>query len=368
MSYDKKPLDLISEIAVKNGKKAGTVTTVPLSHATPAGFAAHETERGDLSKIFLQMTSKTSHLSVVMGCGHPFYELGKPIKIKDDENDKSKKKRFSCVGGEENWEKMKSGTHNGFNVIDSKDQFEKLAAGEGTIPDKVIGVARTTSSVPPVDGNLDDIETTLKLRDKSYKNVGWDELPSLSTMSLAALNVLTKNNNNGFILMIEGGAIDHANHGRNISKSVLEHVGFSKAIDVVIDWVEKNSSWEETLVIITSDHETGQIWGPETYSDDNKNGVYDEGDTFNEFCQIKNNGRGNVPSVQYCSGGHTNALVPLYAKGVGSDLFLKRVKGTDQKAAKFWNFSGQYVDNTDIFKVIKTVIAKGRDLKFLEIR
>ncbi|MDR3199336.1 MAG: alkaline phosphatase [Planctomycetaceae bacterium] len=356
MTYDKKPIELISEIAVKHGKKAGTVTTVPMSHATPAGFSAHEAERGDLKTIFLQMVSNTSPLSVVMGCGHPFYDRGKPIKIKDNEDEKEKTKRFNCVGGEKNWEIMKSGTLNGFRVIETKQQFEELAAGKGIIPDKVIGVVRCLNDLPPVDGYLDDVEQTRKLLNKSYKNTGWEELPGLSTMSLAALNVLTQNNPNGFILMIEGGAIDHANHGRDIEESVLEHTGFSKTVDTVIDWVEKNSSWQETLVIVTSDHETGQIWGQETFNDENNNGVYDEGDSFNEFRQVQNNGRGKIPGVQYSSGGHTNALVPLYAKGVGADLFLKRVKGTDPKAAQFWNFSGQYVDNTDIFHVIKTVI------------
>jgi alkaline phosphatase len=356
MTYDKKTVELISEIAVKRGKKAGTVTTVPLSHATPAGFAAHESERGDLGTIFLQMVSKNTHLSVVMGCGHPLYEQGKPIKIKDNEDEKAKKKRFNCVGGEENWEIMKSGTLNGFNVIETKKQFEEIAAGQGIIPDKVIGVVRSLGSVPPADGHLDDVAKTRETLEKNYKNVDWDEIPTLSTMSLAALKVLTQNNSNGFILMIEGGAIDHANHGRNITKSVLEHTGFSKTVDTVIDWVEKNSSWDETLVIVTADHETGQIWGPETYNDDNNNGVYDEGDSFNEFCPVQNNGRGNVPDVQYGSSGHTNALVPLYAKGIGANLFLKRIKGTDQNAAQFWNFSGKYVDDTDIFHVIKTVI------------
>jgi alkaline phosphatase len=356
MTVDKKPIELISEIAVKRGKKAGTVTTVPMSHATPAGFAAHESERGNLGTIFLQMVSKTSPLSVVMGSGHPFYERGKPIKIKADEDEKARTKRFNCVGGEKTWETMKSGTLNDFSVIETKSQFEELALGKGSIPDKVIGVVRCLGDIPPVDGDLKDVTKTREHLVKNYKETDWDELPSLSTMSLAALTVLTKNNPNGFILMIEGGAIDHANHGRKIGESVLEHTGFSKAVDVVIDWVEKNSSWNETLMIITADHETGQIWGPETYNDDNNNGVYDEGDSFNDFRTVRNNGRGELPGVQYGSSGHTNALVPLYAKGIGADLFLKRIKGTDQKAAQFWNFSGQYVDDTDIFHVVKKVI------------
>jgi alkaline phosphatase len=369
MSFDDKPVELISEAAVKQGKKAGTVTTVPMSHATPAGFSAHLSQRGDLGAIFLQMTAETSPLSVVIGCGHPLYEMGNRKKIeedqKEDKKEKAKEKQFSYVGGEQTWETMKSGTFNGFTVIDTKTQFEKLASraaekpAEKNIPDKLIGVVRSWSSLPPADGSLDGLPKTKQLLDKCYKDVNWDELPSLSTMSLAALNVLTKNNKNGFVLMIEGGAIDWANHAQKIDKSVLEHTGFSKAVDTVIDWVEENSSWNETLVIITADHETGQIWGPETYNDDNKNNVYDAGDSFNGFRPLENNGRGEVPGVQYGSGDHTNSLVPLFAKGPGAELFIERAKGTDEKAAKFWNFSGKYIDNTDIFHVIKSVISNG---------
>jgi len=94
-----------------------------------------------------------------------------------------------------------------------------------------------------------------------------------------------------------------------------------------------------------------------TYNDENKNNVFDKDDVFNEHKPIENDGRGKVPKVQYSTNVHTNALVPLYAKGPGAELFLKRIKGTDAEAAAYWNFSGQYVDDTDIFHVTKTVLA-----------
>ena len=200
-------------------------------------------------------------------------------------------------------------------------------------------------------------EATQELLDSDYKKTDWNELPTLSTLSLAALNVLNHENDKGFVMMIEGGAIDYANHGQNPSKSVLEHTGFSKAIDSVIQWIEKNSSWDETLLIITADHETGQIWGPQSYNDDNSNDVFDEGDQFNDFNQVVNNGRGKVPGVQYGSKGHTNALVPIWAKGPGASRFNELTRGTDEKAAKMWNFSGKFVDNTDIFNVMKASLS-----------
>jgi len=63
-----------------------------------------------------------------------------------------------------------------------------------------------------------------------------------------------------------------------------------------------------------------------------------------------------MTKVQYAGKGHSNALVPLYVKGPGAELFLQRIKGADPKAATFWKFSGQYVDNTDVFHVVKTVL------------
>ena len=350
------PVELVSEIAFKTGRKVGSVTTVPIGHATPAGFCTHSVSRGDMDEIFLQMSDANSPLTVVMGTGHPLYASGRKRSENANETEAARKSRFQAVGGEATWEKMESGTLNGFTVIDTKEQFAALASGT-VLPEKVIGIVRSQGSVPPIDGILDDVEATQKMFESAYPRTEVNELPDLTTMSLGAINLLTRDNDRGFILMIEGGAIDGGNHGRNINQCILEHTGFTKAIDAVIQWVETKSSWDETLVIITADHETGQLWGPDTYQDVNGNGVYDKGDIFNSFTPLVNAGRGNAPKVQYGSGGHTNALVPLFAKGPGSNLFLNHVRGTDVKAAEYWKFSGKYVDDTDIFRVIQTVLA-----------
>ncbi|MCL2305856.1 MAG: alkaline phosphatase, partial [Planctomycetaceae bacterium] len=319
------PVELVSEIAYKTGRKVGSVTTVPIGHATPAGFCAHVVLRGDMDEIFLQMSDTNSLLTVVMGAGHPFYVNGRERNEDANETEATRKSRFLAVGGKATWEKMEGGTRNGFTVIDTKKQFEALASGTA-LPEKVIGIARSWGNVPPIDAFLNDIPATQKLFESTYPKTEVDELPDLTTMSLGAINLLTQNNDRGFILMIEGGAIDWANHGRYIKQSVLEHTGFSKAIDAVIQWVETKSSWDETLVIVTADHETGQLWGPGTYRDENGNGVWDHSeDVFNGFQPIENLGRGNVPNVQYGTGGHTTGLVPLYAKGPGAELFLKHI-------------------------------------------
>ena len=72
----------------------------------------------------------------------------------------------------------------------------------------------------------------------------------------------------------------------------------------------------------------------------------------------KNRGKGVLPAAKHFSSGHTNVLVPLYARGPGSEMFGGLVDGKDEKAAEAWGFSGEYVDNTEVFVVMKAAIAE----------
>ncbi|MBR5626491.1 MAG: hypothetical protein IKW74_02575, partial [Thermoguttaceae bacterium] len=109
-----------------------------------------------------------------------------------------------------------------------------------------------------------------------------------------------------------------------------------------------------TLVIVTADHNTGRMFGPGTYDDVNGDGKFKEkdGDSFNDFMPIKNAGQSVVPEVQYSTNGHSNMLVPIWIKGVGADDVDSLIRGHDDKAAQFYNFSGDYIDNTDVFTLM----------------
>jgi alkaline phosphatase len=123
---------------------------------------------------------------------------------------------------------------------------------------------------------------------------------------------------------------------------IEEQIDFNNAVEAVVEWIRANSSWEETLLIITADHEAGQLWGP-------KAGPRSK----TPFNLPQNNGASTLPGARYFSGEHTNALVPLYVIGPGAELFQSLVDGKDTMAAAAWGFSGRYVDNTDVFKVMK---------------
>jgi alkaline phosphatase len=158
-----------------------------------------------------------------------------------------------------------------------------------------------------------------------------ETVPSLAVMTRGALNVLD-NDPDGFFLLIEGGAIDWAASNNQSGRMIEEETDFNQAAAAVSDWVNANSSWSETLVIVTSDHETGYLTGTP--------GVYDE---------VINNGQGIMPTMAWNSDSHTNQLVPIFAKGPGVDLFEKYAVGSDP-------VRGAYLDNTDIPKVIRELL------------
>jgi len=178
-------------------------------------------------------------------------------------------------------------------------------------------------------------------RDEPFATPFNDHVPTLATMALGAINVLD-NNPRGFYLMIEGGAVDWANHANQLHRMIEEQSDFLAAVEAVVNWIEKNSSWDETLLILTADHECGLLWGP------NSNET--------PFDPIRDQGPGKMPAARYNATGHTNSLVPLYARGVGADLFRKLIRGKDSRAAEVWGISGEFVDNTDIFRVTRAVL------------
>jgi alkaline phosphatase len=73
--------------------------------------------------------------------------------------------------------------------------------------------------------------------------------PSLVEMTAKALEVLKKNEN-GFVLLVEGGRIDHGHHETRSRISLEETLEFEKAVELV----KKETSEEDTLIVVTADH------------------------------------------------------------------------------------------------------------------
>jgi hypothetical protein len=113
---------------------------------------------------------------------------------------------------------------------------------------------------------------------------------------------------------------------------IEEEIDFSNAVQAVVDWVELNSNWNETLVIVTGDHETGYLTGPDSGPGP-------------DWKPLVNNGAGKLPGMKWNSGNHTNSLLPLFAKGAGSNVFTKYADNVDP-------VRGAYIDNIEIAQVV----------------
>ena len=333
LGLDGKRLTGIADVAKYFQKSVGVVTTVPFAHATPAGFVAHAESRELYSQIAMEMILD-SRIDVIMGCGHPYYD--------NNGRKQTRAVTFKYVGDSTIWAQLQDpervqftvngkiktlqdidfdGEPDAWTLISTPDQFRKLT-GEN-IPKRVLGI-------PLVHETLQEYRTWDSLKARPWICPMVNNVPTLKDMSTGALNVLASNPN-GFFVMIEGGAIDWANHDKRPERLIEEQTDFNKAIDAVIDWVNQNSSWNETLLIITSDHECGKLWGP--------------GSGGKKFIPVINHGKGMMPGMHHYSNMHTNSLVPIFAKGVGSELFTLFADETDP-------VRGNFINNTEIAQLV----------------
>ena len=324
-----KPLKTFFQSAEEKGKSTGIVTSVLFSHATGACFAAHNSDRGNYEEIAQEMIH-VSAVDVILGCGHPFFSTN---------GRKLRSSRFQYIGGEETWQSLLNGTAGGDADGDGQDDFWTLvqtraefqALAEGPTPKRIFGLPssyKTLQQERSGNGQAAPFEIPLL-----------DTVPSLVEMTQAALNVLDEDPD-GFYLMVEGGAVDWAAHDHQIGRLIEEQIDFNQSIEAVIAWVEEHSSWDETLVIVTADHETGYLTGPGSGpAEPDNGGLFPVGNRWEP------QGQGKQPDVEWHLGGHTNSLVPFFAKGAGSQAYSEAADEVDPER-------GRYLDNSEIALVL----------------
>lgn len=207
----------------KAGKMVGCVTTVPITHATPAGFCVNSKSRNSQEDIAGQYLDL--QFDVMMGGGNQYFAADKR---------KDKTDMYAAFAAK------------GYQV--AKTRNEMLLASN----DKpVLGVFGEDAVPYYIDRNNSDLKNTV---------------PSLAEMAQKAIDRM-KNHPKGFVMQIESGKVDWAAHANDIAGLIHDQVEFDEAIKVAIDFAEKDGN---TLVIITTDHgnaNPGVIYG----KDANKN-------------------------------------------------------------------------------------------------
>lgn len=193
------------------GYKVGIITTVNLNHATPAAYYAHQSSRKNYYEIGLEMVE--SNFDYFAGGA-----LLKPTGANDDQKDIYKVAEDA-----------------GYNVIKTQAEAEKLTAKDG----KSIVIAETLADSDSMSYNNDRKKGEWTLADYVEKGI----------------EVL--DNDNGFFMMVEGGKIDWACHANDAGSTISDTAALSFAVAEAVEFYNQHP--DETLILVTGDHETGGL-------------------------------------------------------------------------------------------------------------
>jgi alkaline phosphatase len=314
MDTTRRPVATLLEGAEERGMATGLVATSTITHATPAAFSAHVANRADQAGIALQQMEQG--IEVLLGGGAGYYLPA------DQDGHRTDGRNL-----------LAEAAANGSQVVRSRDELMAVRSSP------VLGLFAADHMSYEID------------RDEDHQ-------PSLAEMTLRAIELL-EDDPDGFFLMVEGSRIDHAAHGNDAAAHLRDILAFDEAIQVGLEFARKNG---ETLIVSTSDHETGGMsvgarvdgvskysWKPGQltkvqhsleYAADSLLGretwstileMYGIDDPTEDEVRMGTNGswsrqaladmRSKRAQIGWTTGGHTGVDVNVYAFGPGSDLF-----------------------------------------------
>lgn len=217
------------------GKALGVISTARITHATPASIYAHSVDRNwesnselpagaacrDIARQLVEWP-QAGQLKLVLGGGRSAFL---PKEQTDPEYADKKGSRTDNRDLIAEWKKK----HRGGQFIWNAAQFGALDA----------------SSDAPVLGLFEPSHMQFEA-DRAGDKAGEPSLAEMTALAIAKLGT----SDQGYVLMVEGGRIDHAHHGGNAHRALDDTVAFDAAIAKALDLVDLN----DTLVLVTADH------------------------------------------------------------------------------------------------------------------
>ncbi len=240
--------ETILQRAQKKGMKTGLVVVSSITHATPAAFVAHVPSR--TLQIEIAEYVAESRVDVVLGGGWGWFL--------------PKNNGGRRTDGKDLVRRM---VDDGYRYVSTDDAFHEAVKGR---PTRLLGLF--------AENHLSRAET---------------RKPTLTEMTVAALELLSRNTK-GFFLMVEGSQIDWGGHENNTEYIAGEMIDFDDAVGSVLRFLERHP---ETLVVVTADHETGG------------------------FALNDGSLRERRVSGAFTTDYHTGAMVPLFAMGPAAERF-----------------------------------------------
>lgn len=203
--------------AKNKGSRVGVTTSVSVDHATPAAFYAHDPSRGSYYKI-----------------GTDLYKAGFDFYAGSDFLDPTNKEDKS--GTSENLYSLAE--KNGYTIARGyKDYLKKCKKADKMILFQTEKASEADRTAIPyaIDRTKNDL--------------------TLADITRSAINFLSKDLSKGFFLMVEGGKIDWACHSNDAATVFHEVVDMDEAVKVAYEFYSQHP--DETLIVVTADHETG---------------------------------------------------------------------------------------------------------------
>lgn len=202
---------IAEKLKAQKDYKIGVLSTVNLNHATPAAFYAHQASRSSYYDIGLELIES----------GFDYFAGGGLLQI---------------TGKNEDQEDLYTLAENaGYQVVKTQAEAEALGADSG----KVIVIDEHLADSSAMSYELDRGQEEWALADYVEKGI----------------EVL--DNETGFFMMVEGGKIDWACHANDAASTITDTIALDNAVEKAVEFYEQHP--EETLIIVTGDHETGGL-------------------------------------------------------------------------------------------------------------
>lgn len=312
-------LTTLAELAKRRGMKVGIITNTPIDDATPAAFYAHQPSRLNYYDISVDMVRS----------GFDYLAGGRPVG-NSERHRKGREDIFTLA------------RDNGYRIVKDERGFRSLGVGESKV--------MVFDQAPSLYYEIDRPKETV----------------SLSELLRKGIEILY--GPRGFLMVIEGGKIDWACHANDAFTAAEEVRALDEAVMEALKFYREHP--KDTLIVVTADHECGGL------ELDLSSGRYEllkkQRMSYARFSRELSKGKnldllveeaftlrlsdlGGLPrvgdspvlaifhafglkaGVKWSTRGHTDALVPISAIGVGQELF-----------------SG-YQDNTDVARKIMRI-------------
>lgn len=202
---------IAEKVKAQLGYKVGIVSSVNLNHATPAAFYAHQPSRNNYYEIGQELVAS----------GFDYFAGGGLLSPEGKDGQQTSLYTLAEQAG--------------YQVITTQSEAGQLAAQDGKA--LVIGETLADSDALSYDNDRRQSEWALK----DYVRKGIEVL----------------DNDKGFFMMVEGGKIDWACHANDAGSAVADTLALNDAINEAVAFY--NNHPQETLIVVTGDHETGGL-------------------------------------------------------------------------------------------------------------